>query len=105
MTTVTEDDLRELKDLINNGFKEVKQNIGELKQDIDELKQDINGLDKRLGIVEARLDEWKPSINKITDLAEKVGELKNWRQIVIIAITATISTIIGWTIRAGNLTP
>ncbi|MEA5510394.1 hypothetical protein VB715_11520 [Crocosphaera sp. UHCC 0190] len=147
MSKVTANDLQELKDLINSGFTEIKQDIVEVrqdignvkqdisnvkqdivetrqdisnvkqdivetrqdisnvKQDITELKEDINGIDKQIGIVDARLDEWKPSIHKISDLAEKVGELKNWRQIVIITITATISGAIGWIIRGGSLKP
>lgn len=96
MTTVTEADIKELKDLINSRF--------------DELKQDINGLDKRLTVIETRLEEWKPSIGKIPDLAEKVGELKNWKQVSLVIITAvvssilsgTIGSVIGWLIRGGN---
>jgi hypothetical protein len=34
------------------------------------------------------------SLNKIPELAEKVGELKNWWQIAIIIITGTASLII-----------
>jgi hypothetical protein len=57
------------------------------------------------------LDEWKPSINKIADLAEKVGELKNWKQIGLVFLTAVVSSIfsgtiggvIGWLIRGGKV--
>jgi archaellum component FlaC len=63
MNAVTESDIQELKNLINSRF--------------DEIKQDINGIDKRLTVIENRLEDWKPSISKIPDLAEKVGELKN----------------------------
>jgi archaellum component FlaC len=63
MTAVTESDIQELKNLINSRF--------------DEMKQDLNGIDKRLTVIENRLEDWKPSISKIPDLAEKVGELKN----------------------------
>ncbi len=45
------------------------------------------------------------SIDKIPDLAEKVGELKNWRQFLIITVTASISGFIGWFLRGGNLKP
>ncbi len=63
MNAVTESDIQELKNLINSRF--------------DEIKQDINRIDKRLTVIENRLEDWKPSISKIPDLAEKVGELKN----------------------------
>ena len=39
---------------------------------------------------------------KIPDLAEKVGELKNWRQIAVIIITGTASTVFGWLLRSGK---
>ncbi|GCA94319.1 MAG: hypothetical protein O9295_17170 [Microcystis sp. LE18-22.4A] len=42
---------------------------------------------------------------KIPDLIEKVGELKNWKQIAIVAITAFTSATITWFIRGGNLKP
>ena len=63
MTAVTESDIQELKNLINSRF--------------DEIKQELNGIDKRLTVIENRLEDWKPSMSKIPDLAEKVGELKN----------------------------
>lgn len=42
-----------------------------MRQDIGELKEDINGLDKQIGVIDARLEDWKPSVDKISDLAEK----------------------------------
>jgi hypothetical protein len=96
MTAVTESDIQELKNLINSRF--------------DEMKQDLNGIDKRLTVIENRLEDWKPSISKIPDLAEKVGELKNWKQIGLVFVTAVVSSIfsgtiggvIGWLIRSGK---
>ena len=96
MSTVTESDIQELKELINNGFYEIKQ--------------ELNQMDKRLTVIENRLEDWKPSMSKIPDLAEKVGELKNWKQIGLVFVTAVISSIfsgtiggvIGWLIRSGK---
>ncbi|MDJ0718647.1 MAG: hypothetical protein QNJ54_31215 [Prochloraceae cyanobacterium] len=50
------------------------------------------------------------SVQKIPDLSEKIGELKNWKQIGVIVITALISAIstgtiggfIGWFIRGAR---
>jgi chromosome segregation ATPase len=103
MTAVTESDIKELKDLINNRFDEVQV-------EIKTLKTGQTQIENRLTVIETRLDEWKPSMSKITDLAEKVGELKNWKQVGLIVITAMISSIfsgtfggvIGWLIRSGN---
>ncbi len=98
MTTITENDLKKLEDLIINN-----QRILEKGQ--ADLKEQLTGIDHRLTIIETRLEDWKPAIDKIPDLAEKVGELKNWRQIVIILLTATVSGVVGWLIRGGNLRP
>lgn len=96
MTTVTESDIKELKDLII-AFREDTNNR-------------FTALDNRLIVIETRLDEWRPSIAKIPDLAEKVGELKNWKQIGLFFVTAFISSIfsgtiggvIGWLLRSGK---
>lgn len=96
MTTVTESDIKELKDLII-AFREDANNR-------------FTAIENRLTVIEARLDEWRPSISKIPDLAEKVGELKNWKQIGLVFVTAVVSSIfsgtiggvIGWLIRSGK---
>lgn len=96
MTTVTESDIKELKDLII-AFREDSNNR-------------FAAIDNRLTVIETRLDEWRPSIAKIPDLAEKVGELKNWKQIGLFFVTAFISSIfsgtiggvIGWLLRSGK---
>ena len=67
MPTVTDSDLKELKDLINNRF--------------DKLEVLIQAMEIGQAKIESRLEEWKNSVQKIPDLAEKVGELKNWKQI------------------------
>jgi hypothetical protein len=41
----------------------------------------FTGIENHLTIVETRLDEWRPAMAKIPDLAEKVGELKDWKQV------------------------
>jgi hypothetical protein len=64
------------------------------------MKAELNGIEKRLTNVES-------SVQKIPDLSEKVGELKNWKQVGVIVITALISSIftgtiggfIGWILR------
>ena len=102
MTTVTESDLKELKDLIiafreetNNRFTQLEKGQETLKLEMVEVKTKLNTLE--------------PSIQKLPDLAEKVGELKNWKQIGLVFVTAVISSIfsgtiggvIGWLIKNG----
>ena len=108
MSTVTENDLKELKELIIDNNKTLEMIINNqkvLETGQADLKEQLTGIDKRLAIVETRLEDWKPSIDKIPDLAEKVGELKNWRQFLIITVTAVFSGFIGWFIRGGTFKP
>ena len=98
MSTITENDLKELKDLIISNHKALEKGQADLKEQ-------LTGIDKRLAIIETRLEDWKPAIDKIPDLAEKVGELKNWRQFVIITVTAAVGGVIGWVVRGGNFKP
>ena len=71
-----EDVLKRIEDKIDSNQKEVNQKLEKLSQEI--------------AVIKATLDAQQPLIQKIPDLAEKVGELKNWRQIVIIALTAVL---------------
>jgi hypothetical protein len=104
MTAITENDFKKLEDLIVNGQSEIKS-------DIKSLSAKLENIDKRLISIETRLEDWKPSIDKTADLAEKVGELKNWKQIGVVVITAFISSIlsgliggvIGWLIRSAKI--
>ena len=108
MSTVTENDLKELKELIIDNNKTLEMIINNqkvLEKGQADLKEQLTGIDKRLAIVETRLEDQKPSIDKIPDLAEKVGELKNWRQFLIITVTAVFSGFIGWFIRGGTFKP
>ncbi len=97
MSTVTESNIKELKDLIV-AFRE------DVNTRMSAIETRLSAIETRLTIVETRIDTWKPSIDKIPDLAE-IGELKNWRQIAFVAITATIGGIIGWLARGGSLVP
>ena len=94
----------EVKAELKGDIKEIKGDIkeikAELKGDIKEVSEKVSGIDTRLSNVES-------SVQKIPDLSEKIGELKNWKQIGVIVITALISSIftgtiggfIGWILR------
>ncbi|BAQ63233.1 hypothetical protein GM3708_3639 (plasmid) [Geminocystis sp. NIES-3708] len=63
MSTVTDNDLKELKDLINSKFEQVDRKfervfdeLTTIKIDIATLKEGQNGLNKRLDSVETRLN-------------------------------------------------
>jgi phage-related minor tail protein len=103
MTTTSNTDLKQLKEFISDRFNQ-------LDGKIEQVREDIKGLDRRLRDIElnqaetkGRMDEWKTSIQKIPDLAEKVGELKNWRQIAFVVIAAIVSGFLGWIARGGKI--
>lgn len=92
MTQSTDSEIKYIRDL-----------LVEIKSDVSAIKTDVSNIDKRLAVVESAIQIQQKAIDKIPDLAEKVGELKNWRQIAIIIITGTASTVFGWFLRSGRM--
>ncbi len=105
MSTVTESDLKRLEDLIIASRDENRQRFIALEAVGAAIQKEISDLRASVSKVEGSLQNQQPFVQKIPDLAEKVGELKNWRQIVIIALTAVISSAVTWVIRGGSLKP
>jgi hypothetical protein len=66
-------------------------------------EEKLNALGDRISKLEGTLQGQQPYIQKIPDLAEKVGELKNWRQISIGVVLASVGAIIGYLSR--NIQP
>lgn len=96
MTTTSNTDLQELKEFIKDGFNQLDQKIddkfNELDKRIIKLESDLQGIDKRMSNIES-------SVQKIPEITEKFGELKNWRQTAFIIIAA----VIGWFARSGKM--
>ncbi|MFM2305261.1 MAG: hypothetical protein RLZZ135_2674 [Cyanobacteriota bacterium] len=88
MPQVTTTDIRELKDLIQGLDRKIELGFSDLK---GELKT-----------VNSRLSNLELSAGKLPDLAEKVGELKNWKQIAIVIFTSSVSGAIAWFVRGGG---
>lgn len=65
---------------------------------LENLDSKIDKLSNQVIKIEATLQAQQPLIQKIPDLAEKVGETKNWKQISLVFITAFISSILTGTI-------
>jgi archaellum component FlaC len=110
MTAATKSEIKELKDLIVAFREDVNRRFERVDSRFDDIKTELSGIDKRLTVIENRLEDWKPTMTKIPDLAEKVGELKNWKQVGLVFVTAVISSIfggtiggvIGWLIRSSK---
>ena len=118
---ITQSELTEILGEIREGFKTVNDRLNqvertqteikaEIKQDISDVKGDIKGLSEKVSGIDTRLSNVEVSVQKIPDLSEKFGELKNWKQIGVIVITALISAVftgtiggfIGWLIRGAR---
>ena len=82
MTTSSSIEIQQLKDFIQDSFKNLKDDINQLDEKInqldnkieqvrDDIKDDIKGLDNRLRAIEinqaeaqGRMDEWKTAISE-----------------------------------------
>jgi DNA repair exonuclease SbcCD ATPase subunit len=82
--------------------QKVEQKIDKLDQKIDRIENKVDEIDRSQLQIKTRLEDWKPSFDKIPDLAEKVGELKNWRSIALVVVSGVITTLF-WFFRNGKL--
>ncbi len=102
MTQATDQDIRELKTAIADltasvgGLREeMRVGFANVETRLADVRGDIKVLDNRLGNLES-------TAQKLPDLAEKVGELKNWKQLAIVIFTASVSGAIAWFFRSGK---
>jgi chromosome segregation ATPase len=86
----------ELDKKIDNKFNELDKKIDNVKS---ELKQDIADVRGDIKVVDAKQKNIETSVQKIPEITEKFGELKNWRQIAFIIIAA----VVGWFARSGRM--
>jgi uncharacterized ion transporter superfamily protein YfcC len=100
MTSATDTDIQQLKDLIAAGNAATQKQIGDLTL---EMRLGFSDLRGELKTIDVRLKNLESNSQKIPDLAEKVGELKNWKQIAIVIFTATVGGAIGWFVRTGKI--
>lgn len=55
MTTVTDNDLKELKELINSRFDRIETKVDNLSQDINEVKVEAGKIKENIGGLDTRL--------------------------------------------------
>ena len=106
MTQATDTDIRELKDLITGMRDEIRLEFLAANNRTNDLREElrigITEVKGKIDTVNSRLSNLEASTQKIPDLAEKVGELKNWRQIVFILLTSSVGVAVGWVARGGK---
>lgn len=116
MTQATDQDIRELKvaiDALGKGTEANTKAIADLTASVSGLREEMRvgfaNVETRLAdvrgdikVLDNRLGNLKSTAQKLPDLAEKVGELKNWKQIAIVIFTASVSGVIAWFLRSGK---
>ncbi|WP_124975417.1 hypothetical protein [Aphanothece sacrum] len=110
MTTVTESDIQELKTLIQSQTEQLNTIQQIQNEQFHTIHKEITDLKLSNAKIEGILQSQQPFMQKMPDLAEKIGELKNWKQIGLIFVTAVISSIfsgtmggvIGWLLRSAK---
>jgi hypothetical protein len=102
MTQATDQDIREIKGAI----ADLTASVGGLREEmrlgfanVDTKLADIKG---DIKVIDSRLNGLETTAQKLPDLAEKVGELKNWKQLAIVIFTASVSGAIAWFLRSGQ---
>ncbi|MBF2057154.1 MAG: hypothetical protein IGQ45_07990 [Cyanobacterium sp. T60_A2020_053] len=93
MSTITDNDLKEVKDMILQLNERMNQRFDRVDQRFDKVNQEITELKIGQAEIATRLNDWKPSIDKTADLFERVGELKNWKQIAIVLLTGFVTSL------------
>lgn len=71
MSTITENDLKELKDLINSRFDTIQENQNEIKRRLTTVETQLTDVRINVGKIEATLLSQQQLAQKISDLAEK----------------------------------
>lgn len=117
MTQVTDQDIRELKtgiDALAKGTDANTKAIADLTASVSGLREEMRvgfaNVETKLAdvrgdikVLDNRLANLESTAQKLPDLAEKVGELKNWKQLAIVIFTASVSGAIAWFLRSGKL--
>lgn len=83
----------------------LEKKIDKLEGKIEKIERKINQQSEEIAGIKGTLNAQQPLIDKITDLAENLGEINHWRRITTIPITAIISGSIIWVIRGLNIKP
>jgi peptidoglycan hydrolase CwlO-like protein len=70
MSTITDNDLKELKDLINSKFDTIDRKLEIISNDIIELKIDVATIKTEVNALNKRLDDTQSNMNKRVDGVE-----------------------------------
>jgi DNA repair exonuclease SbcCD ATPase subunit len=105
MTSLREETREQMDTLKEDNRQQLETLREENNKQFINLHKEITEVKIITAKIEGTIQSQAVLTQKIPDLIEKVGELKNWKQIAIVAITAFTSATITWFIRGGNLKP
>jgi DNA repair exonuclease SbcCD ATPase subunit len=105
ISSLREDTREQLDTLKEDNRKQIESLREENNKQFANLQKEITEVKIVMAKIEGTIQSQAVLTQKIPDLIEKVGELKNWKQIAIVAITAFTSATITWFIRGGDLKP
>jgi chromosome segregation ATPase len=88
-----------LREEMRVGFANVETRFTDLKGQINNVETKLEG---QIAVCNTKLAGLESTAQKLPDLAEKVGELKNWKQVAIVIFTASVSSAIAWFLRSGK---
>lgn len=116
MPQVTSTEIKELKDLIQGLDKKIEVGFSQADRKIEvgfaqvDRKMEVGfanvdtkfaKLEGKIDNIDTRISSLESTAAKLPDLAEKVGELKNWKQIAIVGFTSVATGTITWFVRSG----
>ena len=106
---VTKSELNQVLEEVRNGFRDIGDRLNQIDNKVETVKTSVMEVDKRLVAVETKVDgldkrlsNLETSVQKIPELAEKVGEFKWWKQTVLILSSGTVGAFIARLIGSQN---
>lgn len=103
MAQAADKDIKDLKTTIDANTKAISDLVTSFNGLREEMRIGFTDIRGELKVIDTRLGTLESTAQKLPDLAEKVGELKNWKQIAIIVFTGSVSASIAWFLRGGHI--
>ena len=107
MAAKNKTEIAELKEFMRDRFSEIAVGQAEIKGEINTLHSEIKAVDEKLSAkidgLDKRLSNVETSVQKIPELAEKVGEFKWWKQAILILSSGAVGGLL--TRFFGNQNP
>lgn len=77
LSQIDSEQLRPILAQLLEGQQQTHNTLNKVSEDTQAVKEDIQNRRERLIKIETRQEDWKPQIDNIGGVIEKVGELKN----------------------------